>query len=254
MKKITQHIKMSIIKRKLAGVFFEYKEIKSQRNIKKNMIIDLRAKIDNIRNLKKNESINNSSKNHILNANRIFTKEHITNKNLNKDYYNEYHDEKNENLFSKEENIKTILNRKDLLSSSIKHNESLSFYENFQYNNPHNKYNKHKMKYIFPYYYFFMDCIFDKILYPEKFFCIPKTYFIVYNYMCQIYDISSHIILFKQFNAIKKLLEDKKCETGSDANSKRKIEKININHTKSIEKLSLDLKKKKSIIFANDLL
>ena len=118
--------------------------------------------------------------------------------------------------------------------------------------NPQNKYNKHKMKYIFPYYYFFLDFIFDKYL-PRKFFCVPKTYFIVYNYMCQIYDISSHIILFKQVNILKKMFEEKKFESEDEMRSIRKFPKINIKHTKSIEQLGKDLKLRRSVIFSNDL-
>jgi hypothetical protein len=256
MKKITQHIKMSIIKRKMVGAFFEYKEIKSERNIKKNNIIDLRAKFDDIRNNKKEEIIdpnNNCSRNYILNVNRKLIKNNFINNNINKDYYSKNKEEKRVNI-SKDENIKTILNKGDFLSSSINHNESLSFYENFQNEKTENKNKKHKGKYIFPYYYFFMDFIFDKISHPEKFFCIPKKYFIVYNYMCQIYDISSHITLFKQINAIKKSLENKKFESSSEINSKVKTEKININHTESMKNLSRDLKRRISVIFSNDLI
>jgi hypothetical protein len=254
MKKFTQHIKKSIIKRKLAGIFFEYKEIKSERNTKKNIFIDLRSKLDDIMNNKKDESMNNCSRNNILNVNKNYQKEQIENQHLNKVYYNKNQDEKKANIFSKEENKKTVFNKKDNLSPSVKHNESFSFYKNFQFEKPENKYNKHKMKYIFPYYYFFMDFIFDKISHPEKFFCISKTYFIVYNYMCQIYDISSHIALFKQVNAIKKLLGDKRIENGSEINSMRKFQKINVNHTESMKNLSKDLKQRISVIFSNDLL
>ena len=109
------------------------------------------------------------------------------------------------------------------------------------------------MKYIFPYYYFLLDFIFDKFLHPEKFFCLPKTYFIVYNYMCQIYDISSHIILFKQVNALKSMFEEKQYESEDELRSIRKIHKINIRHTKTIEQLGKDLKQRRSVIFSNEL-
>ena len=263
-KKFTQHIKMSIVKRKLAGVFFESKEIRAKNNIK-NRLEDIKKNVqnefhlekplDNEKNKKNDliEQINNSNIN-ILNVYRINQREHSTNKklnDLNKGYSNEYKD-KNK-LSIKQENYKTGLYKKSLFSSSIKNNESLSFYENFEPDKPQNKYNKHKMKYLFPYYYFFLDFIFDKFLHPEKFFCIPRTYFIVYNYMCQIYDISSHIILFKQVNALKKMFEDKKYESEDELRSIRKFQKINIRHTKSIEQLDKDLKQRRSVIFSNDL-
>ena len=260
-KKITQHIKMAIIKRKLAGVFFESKEIKSknkikkriedpEKNIKKDLFID---KLEEPKNNKKDELIeqNNNSNIDILKIYRLNKREHITGKKINKNISKEYNVE---NKFSlKEGNSKKALNKNKLFSSSIKNNESFSFYENSQPDKAQNKYNKHKMKYIFPYYYFLLDFIFDKFLHPEKFFCIPKTYFIVYNYMCQIYDISSHIILFKQVNILKKMLEEKKYENEDENSSIRKFEKINIRQTKSMKQLGKDLKQRRSIIFSNDL-
>lgn len=243
LKKITQHIKMSIIKRKLIGVFFDYKEIKPKRNIKKknenlnkNFIINLQSKLEGQKKNKKDESINqnnNNSNTYLLNANKKLFKEHITDKKLNKEPIKEYNNEK-VSLFSKKSIPKAIFNERGLFSSHIKSKrniESLSIYEHFEYEKPKNKYYNHNMKYRFPYYYFFMDFIFDKIRHPEKFFFIPKTYFIVYNYMCKIYDISSHIILFKQFKAIKKLLEDKKYDSDSEIYSIKKIQKINVGHT-----------------------
>ena len=48
LKKITQHIKMSIIKRKLAGVFFEQKEIQPERNIKNHFDINRKNNIKDL--------------------------------------------------------------------------------------------------------------------------------------------------------------------------------------------------------------
>ena len=215
----------------------------------------LEKPLDNQKNKKDDliDQINNSNIN-ILNLPRINRREHTTNKKLNelnKGYSNEYKD-KNK-LSIKQDNYKTGPYKKSLFSSSIKNNESLSFYENIQPDKPKNKYNKHKMKYLFPYYYFFLDFIFDKFMKPEKFFCIPRTYFIVYNYMCQIYDISSHIILFKQVNALKKIFEDKKYESEDELRSIRKFQKFNIRHRKSIEQLDKKLKQRRSVVFPNDL-
>ena len=224
--------------------------------MQENNIIDLQLdKLEKHKSNRKEElnEQNNNSNINILNLNKINSKVHITEKTLNKIDNKEYKLKKH-SLFFKEDHPKTALNQKELLSSSFKHNEPLSFYENYQYEKSQTKYNTHKMKYIFPYYYFFLDFIFDKFLHPEKFLCIPKAYFIVYNYMCQIYDISSHIILFKQFNALKKYIEEKKYESDSEISSIRKFQKINISQTKSIEKLGEDLKQRKSVLFSDDLL
>ena len=69
--------------------------------------------------------------------------------------------------------------------------------------------------------------------------------------MCQIYDISTHIILFKQFNllnnAVKKIYEERGyCYIYP-------FHKININDANAIEKLNYDLKNKQSILFSKNL-
>ena len=69
--------------------------------------------------------------------------------------------------------------------------------------------------------------------------------------MCQIYDISTHIILFKQFNllnnSVKKIYEERGfCYI-------HPFHKININDKKVIEKLNNDLKNKQSILFSKNL-
>ena len=71
--------------------------------------------------------------------------------------------------------------------------------------------------------------------------------------MCQIYDISSHIILFKQVDIFKKMFEEKKYENEDENSSIRKFHKINIRQTKTIQQLGEDLKQRRSVIFSNDL-
>ena len=59
---------------------------------------------------------------------------------------------------------------------------------------------------MFPYLYFFLDLIFDRIEHPQKFCCVSHKYFTVYNFMGQMYDISTHIMLIKQFNNLNNLI------------------------------------------------
>ena len=232
---------MSFIKRKLAGAFFESKEIKPKKIIK-NRIEDIKnniktsfhkSELEEPKNNKNGEEFvdqNSNSNINILNIYKIDQNKHITDKKLIKNNNIEFN--MKNRLSLKEENPK--LNKKGLFSSSIKNNESFSFYKNIQPDKPQNKYNKHKMRYIFPYYYFLLDCIFDKFL-PRKFLCVPKTYFIVYNYMGQIYDISSHIILYKQVDILKKAFERQKYQNQEEITSIGKFHKINIRHSRSIE-------------------
>ena len=72
--------------------------------------------------------------------------------------------------------------------------------------------------------------------------------------MCQIYDISTHIILFKQFNLLNNIILDKIFEDNGICPIKAYNNKININDSKIVQKLNKDLKNKRSIIFSNNLL
>ena len=71
--------------------------------------------------------------------------------------------------------------------------------------------------------------------------------------MCQIYDISTHIILFKQFNSINKMVLEKIYDDDGVCPTKP-YKKINISDIKTIERLNKDLKNKKSILFSDNLL
>ena len=69
--------------------------------------------------------------------------------------------------------------------------------------------------------------------------------------MCQIYDISTHIILFKQFNLLNNTL--KKIYEENGFCPAYPFKKININDNDIIDKLNKDLKNKKSILFSKNL-
>ena len=104
-----------------------------------------------------------------------------------------------------------------------------------------------KTKFIFPFYYFLLDALFDNLINPQRFFCISKNYFTVYNFMCQVYDISTHILLFKQFSLMNAILKQTKYE-GSDLNKTLFFDKINIGDNMIMEKINNNLKTKKSIV------
>ena len=103
---------MSIVKRKLAGIFFEYKEIKPKINVKKNFedinkndIMDLQSKLEWQRNFKIDESIdqsNNNSNNNILNVNKKPFQEYILINNLIKNLSKEITKKKSLVYFLKE--------------------------------------------------------------------------------------------------------------------------------------------------------
>ncbi len=70
--------------------------------------------------------------------------------------------------------------------------------------------------------------------------------------MSQIYDISTHILLMKQFNLVNNGLKQIYEQQGFCP--ARPFKKININNNELMEKLSIELNKKgKSVIFSKNL-
>ena len=98
---------------------------------------------------------------------------------------------------------------------------------------------------------FFLDFIFDKFEKPQKFFGMPKRYFILYNFMGQIYDISTHIILLKKFNNLNHLILE---NVNSTSYPFEKDSKININDKNMLTKLNNELRNSNCIIFTNSIL
>ena len=259
-KLLTKQVKTSLIKMKLAGLIFEKKELKSNKvnlNMEKENFLFLSNK-SNKKSLKDNSNINSNYQ-----EKKSVTDEHNNKNGKNLvNYMNNKTPWKNENEFSKSiivlsnENAIKLINKKDIFSIEKK-NKTTKLNESLKVKEKPGKINTIKNKpkeiYLFPYYYFFFDIIFDKLIRPQKFFCLSKAYFTVYNFMGQIYDISTHIILFKQFNSLNKIVMEKIYEENGVCPAKRYV-KININDIKMIEKLNKDLKKNKSILFSHNLL
>ena len=256
-KRFTQHVKMSLTKRKLASLIFECKEIKSVNKIGKitknnnlqseSFIIESKQSKDNKENPIKDSNLSNNFLS--VNIYKINNKDHKNNlKEDNKE--NKYFNNRS-NLFLNEENQISILNKKDIISNN-KDNKS-NFGESFKTKPSPKKIRRKKTEYLFPSYYFFLDFFLDKLIHPQKFFCLPKEYFTVYNFMCQIYDISTHIILYKHFNSLNKMFKEKIYENDEVCPTKP-YNKINIGDEKRIEKINKDLKSNKSILFSNNLL
>ena len=272
-KKFTQHAKMSSTKRKLAGLIFECKEIKNK-SIFTNKFEDIN-KNNNMANemLIKPPKINEN----ISKKNDIIKEKHISNKLTNFRFYsnkevslensmdfinknkecnkeNKEKDKSKSILDLKEENnpIK-LLNKKGLLLLGKNNSLSVSAPFHIKEISIESKKTRHKkVEHIFPYYYFFLDFFLDKLIYPQKFFCLHSSYFTVYNFMCRIYDISTHIILFKHFNLLNILV--KKIYESEDLSQSKQFKKINISDEKIIKKLNDDLKGRKSILFSNNLI
>ena len=246
-KNFTQHVKITLTKRKLVGLIFE--------NIESNPKKLIQKKVES---LTKESSINDIN-NQIIELNKGKDKNIIRNLGQkienNIDQKENYFNKSNINLKNENNAIK-ILNRKELiLNEKIKPKELQysSKMKELTLKKNNNIIKKKRAKYIFPYYYFFLDFLFDKLINPQSFFCIKKAYFTVYNFMCQIYDISTHIILFNQFNLLNNMVLEKVFEENGICPTKP-YNKININDSQIVQKLHRDLKYKKSILFSNNLL
>ena len=233
------YIKLSSIKLKLAENIFEKKEIK-QKKVFIKRFNNLEENYDNKNNLNiKIEKIIDKR----FQRKRCMT---IKNKSINK--LSSINNQSNVGL--EEENIMKILNKKEISAlSKSKQNEYA--YKNIKIIQPNNaKTYEDNKEYepIFPFFYFFMDFFFDRLINPKRFCWMPKLYFTVYNFMCRIYDISTHILFFKQFNLSNNLLLEIISKGKKDYNSKTYY-KINLNDEKIIQKINNDLVETKSFLY-----
>ena len=258
-KRITQHFKKSTIKRNLASLIFE--------NVSKKQKFEMNTSLNNLHQ-KGNKLIietNNNSKKEFknknnfidgnnsfidINKNNIKKKNLVNIKNSQSDIIKNSISNNKSNLSLNNENIMQILNQQEItklrnlnsnrksltLIKESKKNETLNTNRNI--NSKKIKKNENK---VFPYLYFFLDIIFDKIEHPQKFYCIPHKYFIVYKFMGQMYDISTNVMLIKQFNNLNNFI----FESINKSNYLYPFEintKININDQTLVNQLNKNFK------------
>jgi hypothetical protein len=266
LKKFTQHAKMSLVKRKLTGLIFENKKVKHKKlNYKKINELDknfnLNKKKIALSNKSEVEIINNSFKNNLEHNNSIglnntknvtIIKNTINEKKDNYIYfnYNILNNRINSSLNDDNQNKNT--NEKEISLMNIKKKYDQLKQESSPKKRRINK-NNNNEKYIFPYYYYFLDIFFDKVYKTKNIVCINKLYFTVYNFMGHIYDISTHILFYKQLNIINNIFKEKLSE-GNELQPFLSFDKININDNKNIEKLNKKYKARKSMLYSNSLL
>jgi hypothetical protein len=287
--KFTKHIKMSFTKRRLTSLIFENRKKFPKRIYYKKFNV-LTKNINNVKNigtlsnkseqeLIRDKSIKDNDLN-LKDANNI----NININRLNQDNFNQDENDvdNNQNITiyrnKKKDLYNNVIFKRNILSKKINNplsdddinnnfnvkqmsltnsrNKTKSLFDllekkdSYKMNNTSS--NRKQYKYIFPYYYFCFDFIFDKVIYPKKFCCIPKNYFIIYNFMCRIYDISTHIILFKHFYLLNNTLKEKLTEDNIYCQSNLK-RKINISDNNLVERLNREIKNKTSIFYGNSL-
>ena len=243
--KITEKVKMSFIKRNLIELLFEKKLIfnMTQNNIFKNAITiaklpksrysyyysQQRGSINLVRNsvnkynnstLFKDDVINERSSQKININNKPGVANSLNKLNMFSNYYsNEIENNNNNKILKKEIDIRKSIN-------SIFHN------------------NLNKQK-LFPICYYFMDFMLDRLIHPKKFFCISEKYLIVYNFMNQLYDISTYILLYKQFQLLKIYLNHKQSQIMNE------YIKMNVNSIEFMKNLNNVLRYQKFPVFSD---
>ena len=255
-KRFTQHIKISFTKRKLSELIFERKKINKE--VKENIRSPTLFKMKNISS-KVNESHNellkskNNNKNEEIQIsleNNLKKEKRIDNNSYNPNLKN------GGNINLSNQNAIRILNKKEIMiinsrRRSVVKDDSLKSREFISIDSNVKSIDFKRKSELFPYCYFFLDFFFDKLIKPHKFLCLSKKYFTIYNFMCQIYDISTHIMLFKQFNTFNNVIKQMVQEFG--LSPIHTFKKINIKDKNIIAKINKDLRTKKSILFSKNI-
>ena len=267
-KRVTRGVKLTFAKKTAAELLFENVKLRQNINItntiKHNLNTNSHFNLDSeINNKSRNENMNNNQQsNHKINFNtniKAFRKTYLSKKKLkfgdrgsailmiNKDKFPI-------NRFSSNAvGLIEVLNKKEIKRNSHYINNSNSLQLDLS---NHNIFKKKKIKQndLFPIYYYFMDFFIDKLVRPKSFCYLDNRYLIVYNFLGHIFDISSHILLFKNFNILKNLfvseITDGKKKIKIFDNSKR----ININDNALMDEVSRDLKAQSCDIFTKTIL
>ena len=276
-KKFTRLVKLTYAKKTTSELLFENAKFRPNNNTKKNYFISdlvtksindrktLKKGNDIIMNIKKMANDNQNSSGILNNAD---SKQIIEIPNENSKEFNAREEKKSPflklNKSDKNQNknygndIKFlgVLNNNELKRKNtvvgVRRSSMILDFLNMEYEHTKFKRKKfHKLKKsLFPTYYFFMDIFIDKLIKPKSFFCMNKKYFAVYNFMGQIFDISSHIQLIKNFNILQNIFFD-------EINGGKQFfyeKKININNEYLMNEINKDLSKNTCDIFTKALL
>ena len=286
-KNITRGVKLTLAKKRTMEILFENIPNHQKNNINykkkffneqfrniKNEVINKKYSYENKNNNKFDEINNNSNDNNINNKFICDTELKKNNKNLfPKELNNNAEKISSFLLLNKIENDPNKSNTNDISLHGLLNKNKNQFKRkktifinkgNFfpldlsKFDNQNNvikeKLKETEKKNLFPLYYFFLDIFIDKLVKPKTFCYIDKKYLIVYNFMGQIFDISSHILLFKNFNILKNLFLNEISDGKKDLNFFYNHKKININDDKLMAEVSKDLENQSCDIFTKTLL
>ena len=145
---------------------------------------------------------------------------------------------------SKDESHLELFNSLKIKKYNISKDKNLAtvYYRNKEENsNANEEYYIRKKRKLFPLFYYLMDAFINKLNRPQNFCCLDKKYLIVYNFMVRIFNISSYILLYKNFNIYKTIFTKEL----KDFNFQKFEQKFNINN----DELMNNIEQK---IFSND--
>ena len=281
-KRITGRVKLTFAKRNAAELLFENYQIKYNRlnfssrknldnenalDINKNNYNKIYSYTVNKKNLSKTNQIGNDH-NHssffmfnnefrknvdikISSPKELNNNNNVTEKRPSYIKFNNNKNEIGQNLnSSNDQNILEALNRKEIRRKQsvieLKRNSFVIDFSKLENKNKSYESKKRHKKELFPLYYFFMDYFFDKMVNPKGFCKINKNYFVVYRFMGKVFDISSHILLFKNLSILKTLFlnssneEKEKFNTKININDKYLMEKVDEVNNKDVKNRSYD--------------
>ena len=279
-KKITRIIKLTYTKKSTSELLFE--NVQPCSNIDKKLILTENKKKNNKnelndiisinikRNSKPNESLNHNYHTNVLHYNGD-SNNMLENRNSNSKEFNNTAEKrpsflllnKNNNTQSRTHlndvnllgllNIKQLKRKYTVIGGKI-NTFGLDYHNLESESHSISKIKKtKKIKRLFPTYYYFMDIFIDKFIKPRSLCCMSKKYLIVYNFMGQIFDITSHILLIKNFNILKSMFFNE-INAGKKLNSFAGDKKININNENLMKEISEDLNENTCDIFTKILL
>ena len=185
----------------------------------------------------KNNSNNNVNSQNISNYSDNFNDQIINNNSLSNNNLNF-----NKNLFFKKNNISPNIS---LNNVNYKNDNNL---HNSNDNNNVIPFVKTKTRYLkkqlFPYKYYLCSIFIKNTDISNKTFCFTRKFIVVYNFICQLFDISSYLILQREFETMKNTLIEEKHRKIIE---KRK--KINVNEKSFNMNMKECLEGKKLSIF-----
>ena len=130
---------------------------------------------------------------------------------------------------SKDESHLELFNSLKIKKYNMQKDKNLvtAYYKNKEENsNTNEEYIIRKEGKLFPLFYYLMDVFMKKLHRPQHFCCLDKKYLIVYNFMFRIFNISSYILLYKNFNIYKTIFSQEL----KDFNFQKFEKKFNINN------------------------